>query len=176
MDLCGFLGDPVLLACPMFVHFCVFPRACLPSAHPQWPLPLLSSERRWARGEGEVGGDGSEEIEHLVPGLNGHVSPRASGCQMMDGAGAILHPSEHRAPAPSSEPPTLIPAIGLQSTFPHSGLGPSYTSGGWGDSRGPLCFLSPNPGPARGGEQLPALIPSLASLRSENSWAPGDKD
>lgn len=128
------------------------------------------------QGEGEVGGDGSEEIEHLGPGLNGRVSLRASGCQMMDGVGAILHPSEHRAPAPSSKPPTPIPASCLQSTFPHSGLGPSYTQGGRGDSRGPFCSLSPNPGLAGGGEQLPVLIPSLASPRSENSWAPGDKD
>lgn len=54
---------------------------------------------RWARGKGEFGGDGLEEIEHLVSGLNGHVSRRASGCQMMDGVGTILHPPEHRAPA-----------------------------------------------------------------------------
>ena len=55
--------------------------------------------RNQARGEGEVGGDGLEEIERSVSGLNGYVSQRASGCQMMDGVGAILHPPEHRAPA-----------------------------------------------------------------------------
>lgn len=80
------------------------------------------------QGEGEVGGDGSEEIEHLGLGLNGHVSPRASGCQMMDGVGTGLHQtSTGPCPTPFSEPPTLIPARDLQSTFPHSGLGPSYT-------------------------------------------------
>lgn len=106
----------VLLAHPMVVHFCV-PKGLFPA--PQLPLPLLGSERSWARGKGEVGGDGSEEIEHSVSGLNGHVSRRASGCQMMDGVGTILHPPEHRALAPL--PPTTQP-------IPPSSLGaPSPT-------------------------------------------------
>lgn len=92
----------VLLAHPVVVQFSVFPRACSPQR--QLPLPFLGSERSWARGKGEVGGDGSEEIEHSVSGLNGHVSRRASGCQMMDGVGTSLHPPEHRALAPL--PPT----------------------------------------------------------------------
>ena len=108
-----------------------------------------------------------EEIEHSVSGLNGRVSPGASGCQMMDGMDTILHPPEHRAPAPSPQPPTSIPPSSLQSTFLHSGLGtPAATQGGGGDRRAALLSL---------GLTL-ALIPSLAALRSENSWAPGDKD
>lgn len=164
---------------------CVCVSLCVPKEHFScvFPHPSCCShswvQRSWARGEGEgeVGGDGSEEIEHSVSGLNGRVSQRASGCQMMDGVGAILHPPEHRAPAPPfPQPPTLIPPSSLQSTFPHSGLGPSYKRG-VGREQGPTpVSLSPNTGPAGGGEQLPALIPSLASLRSENSWAPGDKD
>lgn len=49
---------------------------------------------------------------------------------------------------------------------------------GMGKHQGPNLLSSPNlgPSPAGGGEQLSTLIPSLASLRSENSWAPGDKD
>lgn len=117
----------MLLGFPMFVCVCVFPRACPPTAHPSAAAPTPEFQEEVGQGEGEVGGDGSEEIEHLGPGLNGHVSPRASGCQVMNGVGAILHPSEHRAPAPSSKPPTLISGSSLQSTFPHSGLGLSYT-------------------------------------------------
>lgn len=83
----------------MFMHSCVFPRAFSTTAHPQLPLPLLSSE-------GEVGGDGSEEIEHLGLGLNGHVNPRASGCQMMDGVGTGLQrPSTGPQPPSLSHPP-----------------------------------------------------------------------
>ena len=133
----------------------------------QLRLPILGSERSWAGGKGKVGGDGLEEIEHSLSGLNGRVSLGASGCQMMDGMDTILHPREHRAPAPSPQPPTSIPPSSLQSTFLHSGLGtPAATQGGGGDSRAALLSL---------GLTL-ALIPSLAALRSENSWAPGDKD
>lgn len=48
--------------------------------------------------------------------------------------------------------------------------------GGHREGRGCVALPRPDAGPAGGGEQLPAPAPSLASLRSENSWAPGDKD
>lgn len=108
------------------MHFCVFPRACLPPTPTlQLSFPFLGSDRSWARSKGEVGGDGLEEIEHLVSGLNGCVSLRASGCQMMDEVGTIHHPPEHKAQVPSPQPPTLIPPSSLPSTFAHSGLAPA---------------------------------------------------
>ena len=120
----------------------MLPRAFYkPSPSPQPQLPILGSERSWAGGKGKVGGDGSEEIEHSVLGLNGRVSLGASGCQMMDGVDTILHPLEHRAPAPlptttHSNPP--LPRS-LQSTFLHSGLGPAPPEG---ETAGPLCSPS----------------------------------
>ena len=153
----------------MSLFLCVFPRAFYnppPSPNPA-AAPNPGFREELGRGQGQGWGDGLEEIEHSVSGLNGRVSPGASGCQMMDGMDTILHPPEHRAPAPSPQPPTSIPPSSLQSTFLHSGLGtPAATQGGGGDSRAALLSL---------GLTL-ALIPSLAALRSENSWAPGDKD
>lgn len=136
-DLCGLLGDPALLECPFF-SACSQGLFTTPSS-PQLQLPILGSERSWAGGKGKVGGDGSEEIEHSVLGLNGRVSPGASGCQMMDGVDTILHPPEHRAPAPCPQPPTPIPPSSLQSTFLHSGLGSPPPEQ---ETAGPLCSPS----------------------------------
>ena len=121
----------------------MLPRAFYnPPSSPQLQLPILGSERSWARGKGKVGGDGSEEIEHSVLGLNGRVSPGASGCQMMDVVDTILHPPEHRAPAPlptttHSNPP--LPRSLQPRTFLHSGLGPPPPEG---ETAGPLCSPS----------------------------------
>lgn len=84
------------------------------------PPPSCSSQSWVLRGVGpgaraRLGGDGLEEIEHSVLGLNGRVSPEASGCQMMDGVDTILHPPEHRAPAPCPQPPTPIPAAAYRA-------------------------------------------------------------
>ena len=66
-------------------------------------------------------------------------------------------PTRAQGSSPPQQPTEHLPAL-------RPGL--PATRGGGEDSRAPLLSLS----------LTLALIPSLAALRSENSWAPGDKD
>lgn len=108
----GFLDDPEYPPgiAPGYTFHCVLTGAN--------PSPPLEGSESWVRGEGEAGANGLEEIERPVSGLNGHVSQRAGGCQMMDGVGTSLHPLEPQAvplpitthPDPSHRVPFLTEA------------------------------------------------------------------
>ena len=134
-DLCGLLGDPVLLECPFF-------SACSQGLFTTTPLPLAVApnpgfREELAGGKGKVGGDGLEEIEHSVSGLNGCVSPGAGGCQMMDGMDTIL---THQSTGLQS-PPAAYRAPSCTQAW-----APRYPRGR-GRQQGPSALPQPDPGP-----------------------------